>query len=160
MRVGPQRRLSTEELILWIVVLEKTLEGPLDCKEIRPVNPKGNQPWLFTGRTDAEAPICWPPDLKNWLIGKDPNAGKDGQEEKGVTGWDSWMASLTQWMWVRANRDSEGQESLACCSPWGCKESDTTEWLNKTKSPRLASPRNLFEMQILGSHSAAAKSLQ
>ena len=80
----------------WTVDLEKTLESPLDNKKIKPVNPKGNQPWLFTGRTDAEAPICWPPDLKNWLIGKDPNAGKDGQEEKGVTedamaGWHHWL---------------------------------------------------------------------
>ena len=67
----------------WTVVLEKTLESPLDCKEIQPVNPKGDQSWIFTGRTDAETPILWPPDVKNWLIGKDPDAGKDwGQEEK------------------------------------------------------------------------------
>ena len=72
----------------WTVVLEKTLESPLDCKEIQPVNPKGNQPWIFIGRTDAEAetPILWPPDEKTWLIGKDPDAGKDwGQKEKGTT---------------------------------------------------------------------------
>ena len=72
----------------WTVVLEKTLESPLDCKEIQPVHPKGNQSWIFIGRTDAEAeiPILWPPDVKNWLIGKDPDAGKDrGQEEKGMT---------------------------------------------------------------------------
>ena len=68
------------------MVLEKTLESPLDCKEIKPVNPKGNQSLIFIGRTDAEAPIFWPPDAKNWLIGKDPDAGKDwGQEEKGMT---------------------------------------------------------------------------
>ena len=133
--MGHKEGWAPNNWCFWTVVLEKTLESSFDNKKIKPVNPKGNQPWLFTGRTDAEAPICWPPDLKNWLIGKDPNAGKDGQEEKGVTGWDSWMASLTQWMWVRANRDSEGQESLACCSPWGCKESDTTEWLNCTEPP-------------------------
>ena len=90
----------------WTVVLEKTLESPLDCKEIKPVNPKGNQPWIFIGKTDAEgeAPILWPPDAKNWLIGKDPDAGKDWrQEEKGMTNDDHWMASLTQWTWVWAS---------------------------------------------------------
>ena len=87
----------------WTVMLEKTLESPLDCKEIQPVHPGGNQSWIFTGRTDAEAeiPILWPPDAKNWLIWKDPDAGKDWrQEEKGTTGWDDWMPSLTQWTWV------------------------------------------------------------
>ena len=91
----------------WTVVLEKTLESPLDFKEIQPVNPKGNQSWLFIGRTDAEAetPILWPPDAKNWLIGKDPNAGKGwGQEEKGTTedemvGWHLW---LDGWVWVNS----------------------------------------------------------
>ena len=83
----------------WTVVLEKTLESPLDCKEIQPVHPKGDQSWVFTGRTDTEAetPILWSPDAKNWLIGKDPDAGKDwGQEEKGMTenkmvGWHHWL---------------------------------------------------------------------
>ena len=70
---------------LWTVVLEKTLESPLDCKEIQPVNPKGNQSWIFIGRTDAETPILWPPDAKNWLIGKDPDAEKDWRQEKGTT---------------------------------------------------------------------------
>ena len=85
----------------WTVVLEKTLESPLDCKETNPVHPKGNQSWIFIGRTDAEAPILWPPDGKNWLIEKDPDAGKDCRwEEKGTTLWDGWMASLTQWTWV------------------------------------------------------------
>ena len=87
----------------WTVVLEKTLESPLDSKEIQPVNPKGNQSWIFTGRTDAEAetPILWPPDVKNRLAGKDPNAGKDWRwEEKGTKGWDGWIASPTQWTWV------------------------------------------------------------
>ena len=84
----------------WTVLLEKTLESPLDCKEIQPVNPKGKQSWIFIGRTDAEAeaPLFWLPDVKNWLIGKDPDAGKDWRREKGMTGWDGWMASLTRWM--------------------------------------------------------------
>ena len=91
----------------WTVVLEKTLESPLDCKEIKPVNPKENQPWIFIGRTDAEAenPVLWPPDAKNWLIWKDPDSGKDwGQEEKGTT--EDEMASPTQWTWVWVNSGS------------------------------------------------------
>ena len=88
----------------WTVVLEKTLESPLDCKEIQAVHPKEDQSWVFIGRTDVEAetPILWPPDAKSWLIGKDPNAGKDwGQEGEGDDrGWDGWMASPTQWTWV------------------------------------------------------------
>ena len=87
----------------WTVVLEKTLESPLDCKEIQPVHSKGNQSWIFFERTDAEAetPILWPPDVKNWLIWKDPDAGKDWRwEEKDDRGWNDWMASLTQWTWV------------------------------------------------------------
>ena len=116
------------------VVLEKTLERPLDSKKIKPVNPKGNQPWIFNGRTDAEAPILWPPDAKSRLLRKYLNAGKDWrQEEKKMTGWDGWMASPTQCTWARANSSllvGEGQGSLVCCSPWGHKESDMTEQLN------------------------------
>ena len=83
------------------MVLEKTLESPLDCKEIQPGHPKGNQSWIFIGRTDAEAPILWPPDVKNLLIWKDPDAENDWrQEEKVMRGWDGWMASPTQWTWV------------------------------------------------------------
>ena len=119
----------------WSVVLEKTLEGPLDCKEIQPVHPKGNQPWIFIGRTDAdtETPILCPPDVKNWLIWKDPDAGKDwGQEEKGMTedemvGWHHW---LDRHEFDQALGVGNGQGSLACCSQWGLKESDTTEQLN------------------------------
>ena len=89
------------------VVMEKTLESPSDCREIKRVNPKGNQPWIFTGRTDAEAPLLWPPDVKSWLIGKDPDAGKDwSQEDKGMTEWDGWMASPTWWTWVWASFES------------------------------------------------------
>ena len=93
----------------WTVVLKKTLESPSDCKEIKSVNPKGNQSWIFIGRTDAEAdtPILWPPSAKNWLVGKDPDDGKDWmQEEKGTTEDESWMASPTLWTWVWVNSGS------------------------------------------------------
>ena len=114
-----------------IVVLEKTLDSPLDCKDIKQVNPKGNPPWIFIGRTDAEAeaPILWPPDVKNWLIGKDFDAGKDwGQEEKGVTEDEmvGWHHQLDGPKFEQTLGDSERQGNLACCSPWGHKESDTT----------------------------------
>ena len=88
------------KLMLLNCGIEEDSWSPLDCNEIKPVNPKGNQPWIFIGRTDAEAPIFWPPDMKNWLIWKDPGSGKDWRQEKGMTGWDGWMASLTQWTWV------------------------------------------------------------
>ena len=92
---------------VWIVVLEKTLKSPLDCKEMKPISPKGNQPWLFIGRTDAaaEAPVFWPPDEKSQLTGKDPDAGEDGEqkEKRGSRGWDGWMPSLIQWTWVGGN---------------------------------------------------------
>ena len=92
----------------WTVVLEKTLESPLDCKEIQPVHPKGDQSWVFCGRTDVEAenPIFWLLDVKLWLICKDPDAGKDWGQEKGMTGWDGLMASPTQWTWVWVNSRS------------------------------------------------------
>ena len=120
----------------WTVVLEKTLESPLDCKEIKPVNPKGDQSWIFIERTDAEAeaPILWPPDAKSWLTGKDPDAGKDwGQKEQGTTEDEmvGWHHQLDGHEFEQAPGDGEGQESLACCSPRGHKELDTTEWLNK-----------------------------
>ena len=121
----------------WTVVLEKTLESPLDCKQIQPVNPNGNQSWIFIGRTDAEAetPILWPPDLNNWLIGKDTGAAKDWRQgEKDRRKWDGWMALTTRWTWIWASsRVSDGQGSLACCSPLDCKESYRTEWLNWTE---------------------------
>ena len=128
---------------LWTVVLEKTLDSPLGCKEIKPVNPKGDQSWLFIGRTDteAEAPILWAPDVKSWLIWKDPDAGKDwGQEEKEMiedkmVGWHNWLNGRE---FEQTPGDSSGQGSLACCSPWGHKELHTTEWLknNNTHSKR------------------------
>ena len=134
-RAGLWRKLSNEELMLWTVVLEKTLESLLDCKEIQPVHPKGNQSWIFIRRTDAkaEAPILWPPNVKNWLIRKDPDAGKDWrQEEKGMTedemvGWHHW---LDEHEFEHAPGVGDGQGSLVCCSPWDCKESDMNEWLN------------------------------
>ena len=125
----------------WTMVLVKTLESPLDCKEIKPVSPKWNQPWIFIGRTNAvaEASILWPPDAKNCLIGKDPEAGKDWrQEEKGMTEnkMVGWYHQLNGYEFEQALGDGEGQGSLGCCSPWGCKESDTTEWTT-TKFFRL-----------------------
>ena len=110
----------------WTVVLEKTLESPLDCKEIQSVHPNGNQSWIFIGKTDVEAetPILWPPNVKNWLTGKDPEAGKDWrQEEKGMTEeeivW--WHDRLDGHDFEQALGVGDGQGSLACCSSWGHK---------------------------------------
>jgi len=119
----------------WTVLLEKTLESPLDCKEIQPVHPKGSQSWIFIGRTNAEAetPILWPPDAKNWLTGKDPDAEKDWRQgEKGTTEDEmvSWHRQLDGHEFEQALGVGDGQGSLVCCSPWGCKESDMTEQLN------------------------------
>ena len=124
----------------WTVVLEKTLESPLDCKEIQSVHPKWDQSWVFIGRTDVEAetPIL-PPDAKSWLTGKDPDAGKDwGQEENGMTedemvGWHHWLNGHG-FGWTPAVGDR--QRGLACCGLWDHKESDMTEQLNWTKQPR------------------------
>ena len=122
----------------WTVVL-KTLESPLDCKEHQPVHPKGNQSWIFIGRTDsqAETPILWPIDAKSWLTGKDPDAGQDWrQEEKGTTedvmvGWHH-HGYHDGHEFDQALGVSEGQGSLACCSPWGRKESGAAKRLNWT----------------------------
>ena len=121
----------------WTVELEKTLEGRLDCREIPPVHLKGDQSWVFFGRTDAKAetPILWPPDVKSWLIGKDPDAGRDwGQEEKGTTedemaGWHHWLDGH-EFEWTLGVGD--GQGGMACCDLWSHQESDTTEQLNWT----------------------------
>ena len=120
---------APERWCFWTVVLEKTLESPLDCKEIKSVNPKGNQPWIFIGRTDGETVILWPPDVKSWLIEKDSDAGKGwGQEEKGMTEdkMVGWQHRLNGHEFAQTLGNSEEQGSLACCSPWGLKESDTT----------------------------------
>ena len=124
--------------LFWTVVLEKTLESPLDCKEIQPVHPKGNQSQVFIGRTDVEAEtqIVWLPDVKSWLLWKDHVAGKDwGREEKGMTedemvGWHHGLSGH-RFGWTPGVGD--GQGGLACCGSWGRKESDTTEWLNWTE---------------------------
>ena len=117
-------------------MLEKTLESPLDSKEIKPVNPKGNQSWIFIGRTDAKAedPVLWSPDVKSEIIRKDPDAGKDWKQEKGTTedemvGWHHWLNGheFEQAPWV-----GDGQGSLACCSPLGHRESGTTEQLKNS----------------------------
>ena len=122
----------------WTVVLEKTLESPLDCKKVQPFHPKEDQSWVFIGSTDVEAetPILWSPNAKSWLICKDPDAGKDwGQEEKGMTvdevaGWHHRLDGH-EFEWTLG--DGDGQGGLACCDSWGRKESDTTERLNWTE---------------------------
>ena len=125
---------ASKNWCFWTVVLEKTLEIPLDCKEIQPVHPKGNQSWIFIGRTDAKAetPILWPPDAKNWIIWKDWCWERSKAEEKGmaedeIVGWHHLM----RWTWVWVGSGSWWLTGrLACFSPWGCKESDKTEWHN------------------------------
>ena len=124
------QRIDAFELWCW----RRLLRVPQTARRSNQ-NPKGNQPWIFIGRTDVEteAPILWPPDVKNWLIGKDPDVGKDWrQEDKGmredeIVGWHHWFNRNE---FEQTPGDSEGQGSLVCCSPWGHKESDTTEWLN------------------------------
>ena len=139
----------------WTVVLEKTLESPLNCKEIQPVHPKGGQSWVFIGRTDAKAqtPVLWPPCAKSWLIGKDPDAGRDwGQEEKGMTEDEmaGWHPRLDGHEFEWTPGVGGGQGGLECCDSWVRKESDTTEQLNWTEllkiyqgvfyGPRIWSP--------------------
>ena len=137
-RVGLKESWAPKNWCFWTVVLEKTLESPLDCKEIQPVNHKGNQSWMFIGRTDAQAEtpiLSLPPDPKNWLTGKEPDAGKDwSQEEKGI--------QRMRWLdvhWLNGHELEQAlavgdrQGSLACCSLWGRKESDMTERLNWTE---------------------------
>ena len=129
------QRIDAFELWCW----RRLLKSPLDCKEIKPVNPKGNWSWILIGRTnaEAEAPVFWPPDAKSWLIREDPDAGQDWrQEEKGtiedrMVGWHHW---LNGHKFEQGLEDGEGQgragEGLECCSPWDCKELDMTERLN------------------------------
>ena len=133
MITGKGQPEKAREYMNWcfqIGVPVKTLENPLDCKEIQPVYPKGDQSWVFIGETDVEAGtlILWPPDAKSWLVGKDPAAGKDWRQEKGTTedemvGWHHW---LDGYEFEQALGDGEGQGSLVCCSPWGHKDSDMT----------------------------------
>ena len=138
-RAGLWRKLSAEKwMLLNCGVGEDSRESLLDCKEIQPVHPKGDQSWVFIGRTDAKAetPILWPPHAKSWLIGEDSDAGRNwGQEEKGTTddemaGWHHWLNGR-EFEWTPGVGD--GQGGLACCNSWGRKESDTPEWLNWTE---------------------------
>ena len=126
---------APKNLCFWTVLLKKTLESPFYCKEIKSVNNKGNQPWIFTGRIDAkaEAPILWLPAAKSRLTGKDPHAGKDwGQKEKGETEDEmvGWHHKLNGHKFEQTLGDGKGQGSLVCRSPWRHKDSDTTERLN------------------------------
>jgi len=138
----------------WIMVLEKTLESPLDCKEIQPVHSKGDQPWVFIGRNDAKAetPVLWPPHVKSWLIGKDSDAGRDwGQEEKGPTedemaGWHHRLDGHES-EWTLGVGD--GQGGLACCDSWGHRESDMTEWLNWSLLSLLKKMRPTMSIKII-----------
>ena len=139
---------------LQIVVLEETLESPSDCKEIKSVSPKGNQSWIFFGKTDVEAPRLWPPNVKSQLIGKDPDAGKDwGQEKKGTTEDElvGWCHQFNGPEFKHTLGAGEGKGSLVCCSPWGRKESDRTEQLNSNSNKVSSSSItwNELEMQTL-----------
>ena len=121
-------RIDAFELWCW-----RRLESPFNCKEIEPVHPKGNQPWILIERAEAEAPILWPPDVKNWLLRKDPDTGKDWrQEEKGITENEmiGWHHRLDGHEFEQAPGVGDGQRSLACCDSWGCKESEMTKRLN------------------------------
>ena len=144
--LDPKESWAPNNWCFWTVILEKTLESPLNCKGIKLVNPRGNQFWIFSGRTDAEVetPIIWPPNVKNWLmVFSDPNAGKDWRwEEKGTTEGEmvGWHHQLNGHEFEQALGDGEGQGSLMCCGPWGYKESDMTEQLNN----HIASPTPLL----------------
>ena len=140
---------ASKNWCFWTVVLEKTLESPLDCKETQLVHPKGDQSWVFIGRTDAEAetPVLWPPDVKSWLTGKDPNAGKVwGQEEKGTTEDEMvrWHHRLDGNGFALIPVVGDAQGGLACRDSWGHKELDMTERLNWTE----LSARKLTKCQL------------
>ena len=145
------KKLSAKELMLSNCGIGEDSWEPLGCKEIKPVNPKRNQSWIFIGRTDdeAEAPLLWPPDAKNWLAEKDPDAGKDWrQEEKGMTEDEmvGWHHRLNGHGFEQASGYGEGQGSLACCSSWGCKELDTTDLLNTTTTPSRQEQRQFSSL--------------
>ena len=140
----------------WTMVLEKTLESPLGSKDIKPVNSKGNQSWIFTGMIDAEAeaPILWPPDVKNWLLGKDPDAGKDWRKkEKGSTEDEmvGWHHQLNGCEFEQALGVGDGQGGLACCRSWGRKQLDISEKLNWISWDPISS----FLNKVNSIHSAA-----
>ena len=129
--LGHKEGWALKNCCFWTVVLKKTLESPLDSKEIKPVNPKGSQSWIFIGLTDAEAeaPILWPPDVKSQFIEKGPDAGKDGAKEQvwatedETIGWHHWLSGH---VFEQSQGGSEGQRNLSCCSPWGHKELEMT----------------------------------
>ena len=130
--LGYKESLASKNWCFWTVVLEKTLESPLDCKEIQPVHPKGDQSWMFIGRTDAEAetPIFCPPDAKSWLIWKDPDAGKEWWQEKGMTEDEmvGWHHQLDGDGFGWAPGVGDGQGGLACCGPWGFSQTQLSNW--------------------------------
>ena len=137
--LGYKESWALKNWCFFTVVLEKTLDSPLNCKEIQVVYLKGNQSWIFIGRANAETetPILWPPDAKNWLTGKDPVSGKDWRwEEKGRTEDEmiGWHHPLKGHKFEQVPEVSDGQGGLACCCPWGCKELDMTERLNWTEA--------------------------
>ena len=153
--------------MLWTVVLEKTLVSPFDCKEIKPVNPKGNQSWIFIGRSDAkgEVPILWQPDVKNWLIWKDPDAGKDWrQEEKGMTedetvGWHHWLIGHE---FEQAPGVGDRQGSLACCSPWGSQRVglNWTEKIPSATTKTQCSQINKLKKKFCSSRTTSSTKIQ
>ena len=151
-KIGLWRKLSAEELMLLNCCVGEDSWESLGLQGVA-VHPKGNQPWIFIRRTDAEAeiPILWPPDEKNWLTGKDPDAGKDWRQEKGTTEDEmvGWHHRLNGHEFEQAPGVGDGQGSLMCCSPWGCKESDKTEGLNWTVC--RASCNRLFPFILLPS---------
>ena len=127
---------ALKDWCFWTVVLEKTLESPLDCKEIQPVYTEGDQPWDFFGGNDAKAetPAFWPPHAKSWLIGKDSDTGRDGGRKRRGRPRMRWLDGIADSMDMseRTPGVGDGQGGLACCDSWGCKELDMTEWLNRT----------------------------
>ena len=128
-----KRGWALKNWCFWTALLKKTLEDPLDSKDIKQIKPKGNQPWIFIGRNDAEAPVLWPPDASSWLIGKDPDAGKDwGQVEKAATEDEIvvWHYQLNGQEFKQIMGEGEGYGSVTCCSPRGWKSLDSTEQLN------------------------------
>ena len=151
-RVGLWESLATKNWCFWTVVLDKTLESPLDCKEIQSVHSK-DQPWVFFGKNDtkAETLILWPPHAKSWLIGKDSDAGRDwGQEKKGTTedemaGWHHQLDGR-EFDWTLGVGD--GQGGLECCNSWGHKELDTTEWLNWTEMKKQSVQEDYSDLSL------------
>ena len=161
------QRIDAFKLSYW----KKTLRSPLDSKVIKPVNPKGNQPWIFIGRTDAETevPILWPPDVKIRFIRKDPNAGKDWRQEKGMTedemvGWHHWLNGDE---FEQTPGDGDGQGSLWCCSPWGRSQTPLRDWTTNWICYNIASvscfglwPQGMWDLSFLTRIKPASPALE